>query len=142
MYLKIKRTIAWPLCVFLLIQLAFMIKGEVLCFCDNGQVELGTCFSACCGESGNLWDIGRSADQHNKHDNCSNCVDVKLDVFLRSRLIINVKPTHMIDNSFVKAVNFNNGTLLIDDSAHNVTSSLRQDHGLPSVPIIAIVLLC
>jgi len=77
MVLRITKIIAWPLCLIFLIGLTFSGYSDVLCISEDGQMELETLSLPCCDETGDFCEYNTSEEQHNKHNNCSSCLDVE-----------------------------------------------------------------
>ena len=87
---SIRKIVAWPLCLLLGFSLFVSGSCEVLCFGNQGHVEIEPVHFVACCEVEPLSPIADMERENHNHHDCAGCSDIPLDSpqwWQRSRVI-------------------------------------------------------
>lgn len=83
----LKETIIWMFCGFFLFGIIYSGYSDVLCVGSEGDSEIETLCFPCCTTLKDFSELNTSDSQHNRRNDCSNCLDVGVDNLLHAQRI-------------------------------------------------------
>ena len=116
MKIQTHKIMVWLLCLSLFIGFIFVGNSDVLCVGEDGHIEFETECLPCCRVIDDVCRVDVLKDLHDKHDDCTNCLDLVLDGPFWSRRYTKInlfQPVKLLtvptfENTFILAATDNN----------------------------------